>query len=234
MQIYNYHPETGEYLGPDMADPDPLDEGNWLIPAYSTTQEPPQPGVNQTAVFMEGSWKLVADYRGLTYWLPDGSEHTIEDLGVEPPSDALDAPPPPSLEEVQAAKLKEVEQERIKRTAIMLFTLPNGKKIPIKTQEEPPNKPRLSWLIGAATWGQTLVFEGQSYVAEDLIAADDTIYKLTAKEWKELGKALHNWVSRHLKAAKQHEKDIMQYSVREDVENHDLNLYWPKSGSLAN
>jgi hypothetical protein len=40
-------------------------------------------------------WRAVPDYRGHSYWLADGSFHTIDDIGVSPPADALDSPPPP-------------------------------------------------------------------------------------------------------------------------------------------
>ncbi|MBN4079001.1 hypothetical protein JYT96_03275, partial [Gammaproteobacteria bacterium AH-315-C21] len=43
------------------------------------------------------------------YWLPDKTEHTITELGVEPPADALyDGPPPPTFEEIQQNILLQV------------------------------------------------------------------------------------------------------------------------------
>jgi hypothetical protein len=68
MQIWNYHPTTSELLGASTADPDQLEEGNWIIPAYATTIAPPssQPGFAET--FIGSSWSTVADHRGETWW----------------------------------------------------------------------------------------------------------------------------------------------------------------------
>lgn len=38
-------------------------------------------------------WERVADFRGLVYWTDDGAQHVIDQLGVEPPADALPSPP---------------------------------------------------------------------------------------------------------------------------------------------
>lgn len=39
MNIYHYHPETKKYLGNGVADVDPMDSNNHLIPANATTVE---------------------------------------------------------------------------------------------------------------------------------------------------------------------------------------------------
>ncbi|HEX7116253.1 MAG TPA: hypothetical protein VF193_14090 [Steroidobacter sp.] len=117
MDIYHFHPDSGEYLGLGQADPDPLVRGNWLIPACATTETPPAIGPRQAAVYRDG-WIIVSDFRGYRYWLADGSEHVIDQLGETPPSDALDAPPPPpepepeppppppTLDQVKAEKIE--------------------------------------------------------------------------------------------------------------------------------
>ena len=107
MDIYNYHPDTNAYLGQSTARPNPLEPDAWLIPAYATTDAPPSAGESQTAVYANGSWSLVPDWRGHKYWLADGSEHTITTLGDEPPAGALDEPPPPTLVEQKAALVAE-------------------------------------------------------------------------------------------------------------------------------
>lgn len=103
MNVHHYHPETGEYLGVSAADPDPLDEGRWLIPAHATTIEPPsKSSVHCWPVFNGNEWAVVDDYRGITYWLPDGTEWKTKELGICPPDGALTekpVPPEPTLEE---------------------------------------------------------------------------------------------------------------------------------------
>lgn len=56
MKIYNYHPETFEYLGEGLADPNPLEPGNWLIPASSVTFPPPDHIEGKLRYFENGSW----------------------------------------------------------------------------------------------------------------------------------------------------------------------------------
>lgn len=60
-----------------------------------TTLQPPLPEPYRGPRWNEqlASWELVPDYRGVTYWLPDGSAHTITELGVETPVDALSEAP---------------------------------------------------------------------------------------------------------------------------------------------
>jgi hypothetical protein len=61
MNVYNYHPVTKVFLSQETADPDPLTPGNWLIPAQSTTIEPPTVGENEVVIFNEDEkiWETV-------------------------------------------------------------------------------------------------------------------------------------------------------------------------------
>jgi hypothetical protein len=68
MNIYHYHPVTGEFLGKDVADPDPLEEGCWLVPAHATTVEPPKFKKNEVPVFDGEGWSVKWDFRGATLW----------------------------------------------------------------------------------------------------------------------------------------------------------------------
>lgn len=49
--IYNYHPETAEFIGASQADQSPLEPDVWLIPAHATEIEPPATQNGQRAVF---------------------------------------------------------------------------------------------------------------------------------------------------------------------------------------
>jgi len=60
MKIYHYHPDTGVFLGEGIADPSPLEQDVWLIPASATTIEPPQAPAGSQAVFGGGAWRLQA------------------------------------------------------------------------------------------------------------------------------------------------------------------------------
>lgn len=102
MDIYHYLPPTNEYMGTGKADPDPLDKGEFLIPAHATTKKPLQPGENQTVVFNNDRWEIVSDYRNVTMWLDHETPWSAENVGEEPPVTATlerPAPPEPAPEE---------------------------------------------------------------------------------------------------------------------------------------
>ena len=82
--IYHADGLTGEYLGSSLADPDPLVEKNWLIPANAFTEKPPEPEPGYAVIRTGATWKKVRDYRGTLYRISDGtpSEHTS--LGALP------------------------------------------------------------------------------------------------------------------------------------------------------
>lgn len=89
MQIYHYHPATGEYLGEGTADESPLEPGKYLIPAHATTTAPPTAMSGKVRVW-RGEW-VFEDVRGVT---------------------PLDPEYEPTLEEVKAAKLTRIRAAR--------------------------------------------------------------------------------------------------------------------------
>ncbi|MGC4409624.1 MULTISPECIES: hypothetical protein [Rhizobium] len=56
MFVFNYQPETGEYLGPSPADESPLEPGVILVPAYATTIVPPAHQEGFIRRFVNGEW----------------------------------------------------------------------------------------------------------------------------------------------------------------------------------
>lgn len=92
--VYNYDRDTGEYRGEAAAHENPRRPGSYLLPAFSTETAPPPVGEHEAAVYRDGAWSVVPDWRGHEYWLADGSRHEIIELGVEPPDGALDEEPP--------------------------------------------------------------------------------------------------------------------------------------------
>ena len=108
MQIFHYNPDNGEFLGVGKADPDPLEQGNWLIPAHATTVAPPAVTLPDTvARFQNGVWSIVPDFRGTTYWLAhDDGPHKITEIDELPPSGSFASQPPapaPTLQEQRDA-----------------------------------------------------------------------------------------------------------------------------------
>lgn len=56
MKIFHFHPDSLQLLGADVADQDPRDSSNWLIPAYATSIEPPVTQEGRTIHFVDGAW----------------------------------------------------------------------------------------------------------------------------------------------------------------------------------
>lgn len=124
MNVYHYDAETGEFVGATIAQEDPKDPGKYLVPANATVDAPPAPAENQSAVFRNGTWSKVADYRGTKYYDAEGVEHTIHTLGKTVPVDATTTPPPGPDYVLQAGAWvpapitsEQVNQERTRRLA---------------------------------------------------------------------------------------------------------------------
>lgn len=67
-----------------------------------TDKPMPEAGEHEMVYFENGDWVVRPDWRGHEYWLDDGSHHVITDVGIEPPSNALDAMPivPPTVDQM--------------------------------------------------------------------------------------------------------------------------------------
>lgn len=59
ITVYAYDPITKEYRGTTKALEDPKHHGRYLIPAFATEIEPPEPGENQMIVWEGEAWQLV-------------------------------------------------------------------------------------------------------------------------------------------------------------------------------
>ena len=118
------------YLCTTVADRDPLDENNWLIPAGCVETAPPETGKNQTAQWQPDSqtWRIIPDYRGQTAYRTDTWQHDgiAADTVTEPgelPAGLTIEPPPSSLhtwdgkawvlDAETAAALKQAQQEEM-------------------------------------------------------------------------------------------------------------------------
>lgn len=92
MKIYNYHPETKEFLSEEFAREDPLEskiQGRsiYLLPAYSTFIECPKPQEDYAWCFNEerNNWFRVPDFRGQeAYSIYNGEGVIISGLGGIP------------------------------------------------------------------------------------------------------------------------------------------------------
>ena len=101
MLVYNFDPTSGEFLSSSPADESPLQPGVYLIPANATPLAPPTATTGTAPVFVNGSWSLVADHRGDTYWTADGVKQIMTNLG-DFPQGSTQSEPPPSLDDLKA------------------------------------------------------------------------------------------------------------------------------------
>lgn len=83
MLIYNYHPDSGEFMGTSQADAAPWNSEEFLIPANATTEPPPEGGPAEGhAITWNGkAWVEVGDHRGEIWWNADGQPMTINQIG---------------------------------------------------------------------------------------------------------------------------------------------------------
>jgi hypothetical protein len=84
MQVYQTDNE-GFFLGVTYADPSPLEDGVWLIPAGCIEIPPPDFQVNQRARWVINKW-------------------VIEDIPPPPIPEQLSEPGPPTIEEIQSLR----------------------------------------------------------------------------------------------------------------------------------
>lgn len=95
ITIYNYHPVTGEYLSSSAANPSPLEEGVWLVPAHATVSAPPAVATREVALFRGGEWVVDHDWRGMWLWSKDTAKRVYAQLGDTPDSlQATELAPP--------------------------------------------------------------------------------------------------------------------------------------------
>lgn len=89
MEIHNYHPLTGEFLCNGLADENPLQPEEPIVPGYATPTAPPAAGARRVALYLDaagrppqnwpdGSWTLVPDYRAVPLFrTADGSPFVL-------------------------------------------------------------------------------------------------------------------------------------------------------------
>jgi hypothetical protein len=70
VRLFHYDPETLLFVGEGVAHPNPVVEGEYLIPAFTTGIEPPTTSGTQQAIFKDGEWLIVTP--------PDPPKRTVE------------------------------------------------------------------------------------------------------------------------------------------------------------
>lgn len=120
INVYPYHPETGEYLGLPFPAQICSFEKTVIRTAYSSVKEPPVVAENEVAVLRneDGSvpidadsldWRVLPDYRGTTYWLPDGTSNKITAIGEVPVEGCSLEAPGPTEAEIKLKRIGELQ-----------------------------------------------------------------------------------------------------------------------------
>lgn len=85
-KIYYTQPETLEYIGEGLADFDPMDPNNWLVPAGAYLDAPPAALTGHAIVRTADltAWTYIEDNRGTVYDTATGAPQEYQTLGPLP------------------------------------------------------------------------------------------------------------------------------------------------------
>lgn len=108
----------------------------------------------------------------------------------------------PSPEQAKEAEHNKIDIERFSTMQYMTFMVPSlGKEVKINITEDPPIKPRLTWLTIACLRMLAYVQEGKNTEIGILVDADDVEHSLTAPDWVALLKELGGFLQANIEAA---------------------------------
>lgn len=83
MDIFNYHPETGEFISTEPVEFDPR-EGLPLVPRYATLVTVIPVAIGNVAAFNGTMWETHVDNRGVVYDTSTAEAFSFEELGPLP------------------------------------------------------------------------------------------------------------------------------------------------------
>jgi hypothetical protein len=108
--IYFYHPSSGLLLGEGRADPDPMQPGQWLMPANATPESPLTQAQGQVVVFKQSAWHLLPDQRGTWY---DESGQAVQITDVQADVAGLVRVAPPSADHVLSEGQWQISEAKV-------------------------------------------------------------------------------------------------------------------------
>lgn len=104
--FYLFDAASGEYQGIYEAQESPLEPGSHIAPVNSTDIAPTALSANQAAVFANGAWSIVPDFRGQTWFdKTTGEPAEITALGEPAQNLAVSLPAAVQLSKDQAAQV---------------------------------------------------------------------------------------------------------------------------------
>ena len=183
----------------------------------------PEAGEHQVAQWDAESkdWQLVADYEGHTYWLADGSRHTINQVGVSPPEGALDAPPPPTLEQVQATKRAAIETH---------FTSQLDLGVEVAGKRYDCDATSQQRFTSAVTLAQAAAQAGLDFAPISWTLANNTIHTFASlAELLQTAMAVGAHVQSLFAVRNTHKSAVLGLVSSEAVDAYDFRAGWPQA-----
>lgn len=135
MIVYNFHPQTGEFIGQELANVLPGRESlpesdltKYSIPADATHIDPPAVQAGQARMWNGTAWVYIMDARGQTRYAPDRSPVVVDFIGDPAEHGLTETPAPYAQEEIdaQAAQLRLEEIKAVKNEAQRRIVLRTG------------------------------------------------------------------------------------------------------------
>lgn len=140
--VYGYD-KDGIFTQAEICSPDPLESEKkgkavWLMPANTTSIEPPFAIEKHVRVFKNGAWEQVEDNRGTEYWLPGDDwqtePHKMEELGSLPDGATTERPEKP-FSQLKIEKLSEINALYQQAIATLTPTYPDDERLTFDKQE---------------------------------------------------------------------------------------------------
>lgn len=174
MNIWTYDRGTGGLIAQQVAESNPLEAGEFLIPAFATDQAPPSAPAGQYPAFQGGVWVLVPDHRGETWWRGLGDPVTVMTIGdpasFSPP--LLASEPAATTDELRghlADKRWQVETGGITWNAMPIATDDRAKTLIEGAASSLGDTDSVKFKVAAGTWVD--VTGAQLRAIRDAIAA---------------------------------------------------------------
>lgn len=131
MNVYQID-KDGYFVAALVADEDPRNPGDFLVPKGCVRVPPPQVTANEIAQWVDGAWQKRPDFRGTAYWLADGSYYTHDQIGPLPAGALLQKP----LVVDKAAKLAALDADRRRVETLPITGNQGGKLFNISRPEK--------------------------------------------------------------------------------------------------
>lgn len=117
IQVYQTD-DQGLYVPSDEPLMTDVLDGHHLIPSGCKTTPPPPLAERQAArslgTSVDAGWEVVPDWRGYTCYTPDGQQHRVTEVGVEPPLGHSPTKPPPTAKQLAEIRMAEIKFELAK------------------------------------------------------------------------------------------------------------------------